>query len=332
MTQVTKELESVRLEIPEPLFKYNWDEAINATQDETVNLLKVCKMQCETLQKSRSWPTTPETLSWMTLWTRNFNLLQGTISVLESNVGIAKMGQELTLRMLWRPSFELWVTLNFIYNESAEGLIKNNIEKQTLGKRLCAYLAWCLWNDKEFAHRMTQGWRLDALFGEGKSIQNETEYELNQALEMLWGDENASDPADDLKAKGLVRKDSLNRRNQLQRWLQHEKLREFEKQIRYTKPSPLNYFGLVDPDNKSLANVLRSSWTDAGYPAYQEASSLIHGSTFEKHMELIVDRIYPRILCSDEAVQRQASHVRRFCHFNAHTLQFIQERIEREIL
>ncbi len=328
MTQVPQKLEAVRLKIPEPLLSYNWDEAINVNQGETAKLLKVCKMQCETLRKPRNWLTTPETLTWMTLWVRNFNLLQGTISILESEVGIAKAGQEFTLRMLWRPAFELWVTLNFIFNESAELIRAHEIEKQTLEQRLCAYLAWCLWNDKEMAHKMTQGWRLDTLFGNGKAPTPGGEQKLNQGLELLWGDEKASDPARDRELKRRVRVNSLNDRNQLRKWLQHEKLLDFEEQIRIKRPR--NYFELVDPDNKSLAGVLRSSWTDAGYPAYQEGSALIHGSTFVWHMELINDQIFPRIATSEDVVQRQASHVRRHCHFNARTIQLIQERMERE--
>jgi len=328
MTHVPQELEAVRLEIPEQLLSYKWDEAINATQGETVKLLKVCKMQCETLRKSSNWPATPETITWMTLWTRNFNLLQGTISILESKVGIVEAGQEFTLRVLWRPAFELWITLNFIFNGSAVPVSTNETEKQTLEKRLCAYLAWCLWNDKEIAHKMTQGWRLDTLFDSGKVPIFEGEQELNQGLKLLWGDEKAFDPERDREFKRRVRLNSMNNRNQLRRWLQHEKLRYFEKQIRNNRP--FNYFELVDPENKSLAGVLRSSWTDAGYPAYQEGSALIHGSTFEWHMELINDHIFPRIASSDEVVQRQAGHVRRHCNFNARTIQWIQERMKRE--
>lgn len=328
MTQVTQELEAVRLEIPELLLSYNWDEAINANQGETVKLLKVCKMQSETLRKSSNWPVTPETLTWMTLWTRNFNLLQGTISILESQVGIAKAGQEFTLRMLWRPAFELWVTLNFIFTGSAGLFRAHEIEKQTLDQRLCAYLAWCLWNDKEFAHKLTQGWRLDRLFGNGEVPTPEANQGLNQGLELLWGDEKAADAAGERETKRLVRLNSLNDRNQLGKWLQHEKLRDFEDQIRNERP--LNYFELVDPENKSLLGVLRSSWTEAGYPAYQEGSALIHGSTFVRHMELINDHIFPRIAASDDVVQQQAGHIRRHCNFNALTIQWIQEKMERE--
>jgi len=328
--QVPKELEAVRFEIPEQLLSYNWEEAINVNQGETVKLLKVCKIQSEMLQKCGSWPVTPETLTWMTLWTRNFNLLQGTISILESRVGIAKAGQEFTLRMLWRPAFELWVTLNFILNECAIMFSAHGPEKQTLAHRMCAYLAWCLWNDKKFTNKLTQSERLDTLFGNGKVPTHEAEQILNQWMEFAWGDEKAANAAEDRKTKHRVRLNSLNKRNLLLKWLHHEKLRDFEDQIRNKKP--LNYFVLVEPENKSLAYLISSSLVEAGFPAYQEASALIHGSTFIRHMELIDDHIFPSIAASDDVVQRQASHIRRSCNFNAMVIQAIQKRMESESL
>jgi|WetSurSiteA1Bulk_404760.scaffolds.fasta_scaffold34553_1 hypothetical protein len=330
VTQVTQELEQVRLVIPEPFFSYDWDEAININQGETVKLLKVCKMQSEMLRTSRNWPVNPETLAWMTLWTRNFNLVQGTISILESRVGIARAGQEFTLRMLWRPTFELWVTLNFILKESPDLFSAHGTEKQTLDHRLCAYLAWCFWNDKEFAHKLTQGWRLDTIFPNGKALTPEDDQILNQVLELLWGDENAANVAGGREKKRLVRQNSLRDRNQFIKWLQHERLRGFEDRIR--KQRPLSYFELVDPENNSLLALLRSSWAEAGYPTYQEGSALIHGSTFARHMELISDQIFPRIVALDGDVQEQAGHIRRHCNFNARIIQSIQERMEREEL
>ena len=328
MTQVTKDMETVRLKIPEVFLNYNWDEAINAKQGETAKLLEICKAQSETLRKSIKWPSTPEILAWLTLWTRNFNLLQGAISILESHVGIAKAGQTLALRILWRPAFELWVTLNFISSESAESSMARSIEKQTLEQRLCGYLAWCLWNDKEFTQKLTQGRRLDTLFGKGEVMTPETEKKLNRVVELFWGDEKGTDSRRDQKVKQQIRKNSLYKRNQLLKWLDHKKLYNFVKQIKNQRPS--NYFMLIDPENKSLPGLLRSSWNDAGYPAYQEASTLIHGSTFEGHIKLINEHIYLRIAESDEVVQQQASHVRRFCNFNGVSLGLIQNRMERE--
>lgn len=326
--QVPKELETFRLNIPEQLLNYNWDEAIKVNQGETVKLLKVCKMQGEMLQRCSNWPVNPETLTWLTLWTRNFNLLQGAISILESTIGIAKTGQEFALRILWRPAFELWVTLNFILTESVGLSSTPGTEKHTLTHRMCAYLAWCLWNDEILADNLTQGARLSTLFSNGEVPTHEDAQRLNQGLEFLWGDKNAHDSAGDRQTKHLVRVNSLNKRNLFLKWLQHEKLRDFVDQIRNKKLK--NYFALVDPENQSLAGLLRPSWIDAGYPAYQEASALIHGSTFIRHMELIGDHIFPNIAAADEIVQRQASHIRRHCNFNAVTIQGIKNRMEKE--
>ncbi len=328
MTQVPQELEAVRVKIPESLLSYNWDEAINANKGETANLLKVFKMHSEMLQKYSNWPVTPETLTWMTLWTRNFNLIQGAVSILASDVNMIKAGQEFSLRILWRPVIELWITLNFIYTGSAKPIRADETEKQTLEHRLCAYLAWCLWNDKEMAHKLTQGWRLDTLFGSGGETNLGDEEELKQIVEFYWGEEKVADPARDQEVKRRVRENSLKNRNQLRKWLQHEKLRDFEKQIRNKRP--WSYFQLVEPENKSLASLLRSSWTDAGYPAYQEGSALIHGSTFLSHMEHINGHIFPHFASDHDEVQQQAGHIRRHCHSNALTIQWIQERMESE--
>ncbi|MEN6488940.1 MAG: hypothetical protein ABFD66_08670 [Smithella sp.] len=330
MPQIYEGLEAARLKFPEPILKIDWDQAININEGkvETVKLLKVCKLQAETLRACRGWPAVPETLTWITLWTRNLNLLQATIAILESQVGIAEAGQAFALRILWRPAFELWVILSFIYKEKFRFIPEHGVEQQTLAYRMCAYLAWCLWNDKERAHKMTESQRLDTLFGSGKMPKQEEIQLVNQGLKFLWGDDQAADPADDRETKRLVRTTSLDERNQLLRWLQHEKLCKFEDKIRKERPS--NYFELVAPQNRSLCSLLRSSWIGAGYPAYQEASSLIHGSTFVQHMKVIDNDIFPNIASTDVVVQRQAGHVRRYCHFNVRILQCIQKRMEQE--
>lgn len=197
---------------------------------------------------------------------------------------------------------------------------------------MCAYLAWCLWNDKEFFDKLTKEWRLKDLFGNGNVPTREAAQKLNQGLEFLWGEDKAANIAGDQQAKRRVRMNSMNKRSQLLKWLQHEKLRDFADQIKNKIPKPSNYFQLVDPENKNLACLLRSTWTDAGYPAYQEGSALIHGSTFIQHMELIDDHIFPNIAASDDEVQRQASHIRGHCNFNARTIQQIKKRMESESL
>lgn len=326
MTDVFKDIEDVHFRIPNTVFQIPWDKYINDSQGEMVKMLELGKIQCETLQKSLNWSAFPETLAWMVLWTRNFNLIQSVISILDCDLGIEKAGQVFTLRILWRLAFELMVTLDFILSESADLIKKGpHPEKKTFAQRLCGYLAWCLWNDKEFDHKMTQGWRLDALFGKGEVMTTENKNQLNKMIEIFWGDENAIDPAMDKDKKRNIREDSLNNRSRLLRWLSHKKLFNFREQLQNQRPS--NYFELIDPDYKSLSMLLSSSWNDAGYPAYQDASALIHGSTFKGHMELIAEHLFPGIAASDEEVQRKASHVRRYCNFNSITLQLIQGKM-----
>ena len=323
MTDVLKDIEDIHFQIPDVFFQLPWDQYINDNQGETVKMLEICKMQRETLQKSINWTSLPETLAWFTLWTRNFNLIQGVISILECNIGIGKAGQAFTLRILWRPAFELWVTLNFILQESASPFRDMHTEKKTLDQRLCGYLAWCLWSDKEFAHKMTQGWRLDTLFGKGEVMTPENENQLNELIELYWGDETAVKSSKGMKRN--VRENSMHKRSHLLKWLKHKNLSNFSEQIQNRRPA--NYFELIDPEYKSLSRLMNSSWNEAGYPAFQDASALLHGSTFKGHMELIDDHLFPRIAESDEVVQQTASDVRRFCNFNAITLQLIQDKM-----
>lgn len=321
--KISHDLEKLNFEIPKALLKYDWDNDIDINEGETANMLKVCKILTKLLAKCTHWNVTPETLSWMTLWIRNFNLLQGAISILESQVGILTAGQELTLRILWRPAFELWLTLNYIYNESANLFSNQDAPKRTLEDRMCAYLAWCIWADKEFYHKLTQGWRLDAVYGKEGAQSNQGSNAFQQGLEVLWGDEEAANESKDQEEKHLLRKVSFEQRNQLQRWLQHEKIQKFESLIKSERPR--SFFELIDFQNKSVAALLRSSWIDAGYPAYQEASSLIHGTTFVNHMDLIEHSLFPHLIVDGGMVQRQAGHIRRHCKFNAVTLELIQK-------
>ena len=330
MTQNNIDIGDIRFEIPDVLFNYPWDEDIEINQGETALLLQTCKEQSSILKKTKEWSPTPETIAWVTLWTRNLNLMQSAISILESRIGIAKAGQRFALRILWRPAFELYVTLNYILSESSDLIKKPNSEKFSISHRLCGYLAWCLWNDKELSHKFTQKWRLDTVYGKNGPLSPENEELYNQAKEFFWGDVEPYSYKKDQEKKKEVREISFNERTQFIRWLRHEKLNDFYNKIQRDKPR--TYFSLIDPENRSLASLLSSSMNDAGYPLYQEASTLIHGSTFKEHTEMIGEYLYPLIVESDEFVQRQAGHVRRYCRFNFVTISKIQDRMEREEL
>jgi hypothetical protein len=325
MPDIIKDMEDFRFWVPDNIFKIPWDQYINDAEGEMSKMLKICKTQTETLQKFINRPSTPENLSWMILWTRNFNLVQGVISVLMCESGWLNAGSSFILRILWRLSFELWLTLNFILTESASPIGNTQKEKNTLEERLCGYLAWCLWSDKEFAHKMTQGWRLDTIIGQEKVRNPNTINQLNDLIELFWGDEDAVNDSSNKDMKRDIRKNSMSDRSRLLKWLNHNKLSSFEETIRNQRPS--NYFELIDPNYKSISRFLSSSWNDACYPAYQDTSALIHGSTFKGHMEFGTDHIFPKIGVLDEDVQMDAKHVRLFCNFNSITLLSIQNRM-----
>ena len=303
---------------------YDWDDAIQQTEGETSKLLYICKCQCGVLKNIIEWPSTPETMAYLTLWTRNFNITQGAISIVNNDTpGIVNAGRDFLLNILWRPVFELSIILNFILYESAapEMFRSPSNKKFSIEYRLCAYLAWSLWNDKEICHKLTQKWRLDHFYTDNVSENNS---ELKEMLNFFWGEDGNND-TDNKKMKHNVRSNSFEMRSRLKRWLEDEKLCDFEERLRNDRPR--SYFELVIPENKSLAGLLRSSWTDAGYPAYQEASALIHGCTFVGHMEPVEDCVFPKILSSDEDLQRAAAHVRRYCHINMITLSELHKRL-----
>jgi hypothetical protein len=110
-------------------------------------------------------------------------------------------------------------------------------------------------------------------------------------------------------------------------WSNSSKVKPWFDRIRHASPRPRSFFGLVDPECRSVGAVLAQDDRRFVYPAYQYSSNLIHGSTVDGILQYVEDGVMPFVAATDRKVQKQAGHVRRFCHFNARLLADLQKTI-----
>ena len=321
-------LADARMEVP-PLGEYPWQAAIDSNEGEARKLLALCAEQSGLLTRAKSWVATPEAIGWLTLWTRNYQQMQGAISLLQSNPNVTKCGQLFTLELIWRSAFELYLQLLAIHGRSLPQQVDDDVDESQVADRLNAYVAWSIYQDRGYANNLTQGWRLDRLMSPGGARAAENDPRIIELMNLLWGDESIASEQESKKTKRSLRQEAWDRKNMYMRWLHHPALEPWFEQIRESRPR--NFFELISPESASVSRTLTDLLsTDAGYPAYQRASSIAHGSTIDAFLTNVSGLLMPEVAVDEERLQSAAGHVRRFSHFNGSCLAALFKVVSRQ--
>ncbi len=322
----TTHMHNSTIDIP-PLWEYSWHEAIDENDGESRNLLELCSSQAVLLERCKEWTAAPEAIGWLTLWTRNYQQMQGAISLLQSDPGITNCGQLFTLELIWRSSFELYLQMLAIYGESMPQLSNTQQNSEQVVKNLNAYVAWSIYQDRGYCIKLTNGRRLDSIWDTELAKALKQDPDISKFIKHLWGDEYNSTEENLIKEKKDQREESIRRRNMYMRWLEHPRLSGWFKKIR--EQQSRDFFGLISSENGSVRKTMDAILTtDSGYPAYQRASAIAHGTSIDAFLTNIAGHLAPSIAVDKDQVQSSAGHVRRFCHFNCSVLSSLLEVVD----
>jgi len=179
---------------------------------------------------------------------------------------------------------------------------------------------------------MSKSYILDSLIGLAHQCKDDT---YAQALEMMWGDKSE----DDERAKKLSRSErrnmALKEKNRLRSWLNHDELTYWDHQFRKRNPKSFASF-LVREDSQdksiSVRDILKRYEMSFGYPHYQRASSIIHGSFVAPFVGEVGVDFATSLLGSSRDLEAEASHTRRFSHNNSIRLLQMRDVIDAYVI
>ena len=317
-----------RLAIP-PLEEYAWQEAIDSNEGEARKLLMLCAEQSALLAQAGLSVATPEAVGLLTLWTRNYQQMQGAISLLQSDPNVTKCGQVFTLELIWRSAFELYLQLLVIHGRALPQKVDDDVDESQVLDRINAYVAWSIYQDRGYANNLTQGWRLDRIMDPAGARGAEKDPRIGELMNRLWGDEAIETEQELKKKKRNLRQEALDRKNIYMRWLHHPDLEPWFQRIRESRPR--DFYGLISEESASVGRAMAELLsTDAGYPAYQRASSIAHGSTIDAFLTNASGFLMPEVVVDEARLQSAAGHVRRFSHFNGSSLAALFKVVSRQ--
>ena len=284
------------------------------------------------LEPCQNWDATPCAMAWLLLWSRNIGIAQSALALLECPLIFLGGGQIRMLEVLWRQAIELQLDLKVIANPDELSL--GEIDPQKSGEvynRLCAYLAYCANNESRYYGELTNNSVLDAVDGQ-KRFERELVRNTSQdrdlhkeLLKNLWGDDIENGGPTQVMSRQERRTYALKERNRLRQWLQHEDLAQWDDKLR--KHPVRSFTALVSDDHISIRNTLRKYKMGFSYPTYQRASAIVHGSYIGPFMKDFGRGFIPSVLETDDDLEREAGHVRRFMYNNNFRLLQLREWI-----
>ena len=332
---MTTKLPGAKLNLHEVLWSVPWDDVISERDGESKRLLEVMKEMSQVMKSCQNWDATPGAMAWLLLWSRNFGIAQSALALLECRLLFTGGGQLRMLEVLWRQAMELQLDLMVIANPTESSFGNTDPKKSVeVYDRLCAYLAFCANNESRHYIKLAQKYALDALDSQQRfekeylGITSQYSGSLKELLQVLWGDDVENDGATHLPSRAKKREFAFGQKNRLRRWLEHRDLAKWDDELRKRfdqKRYVMNFPDLVTCE--SVRNMLRNYEMEFGYLSYQQASATIHGSHIGPFMEDIGSGFIPSVFKSDDDLEREAAHVRRFTHNNAFRLHRLQEGI-----
>src|SRR5665213_1217223 len=277
-------LDEIKLLIPE-LWKEPWDEHIAAAENIDREFLRVQARYAHLLRQLSSVPVTPAKLGFLSLWSRLFGSLAGS-------VGTTRWKSRFALNVHSRIALEAFLHLQAVLLPVLEpdGSDKEE-EGNRVRDRLGAYVAWTLHTDCRLYRDLLSEQKLDAAYSpelERKMAQElsatgETWEKLtHQRFEIVSDEEAAFD-----KARG---KQSLqDRLDRNEHWLRDDRLSTWQERLRVQEEKQPNrtvtLFALLGLKN-SVKSFAEYRGGLLGYFDYSRTSGYIHGSSFESCMAI----------------------------------------------
>ncbi|HUW49015.1 MAG TPA: hypothetical protein VMW36_09775 [Patescibacteria group bacterium] len=300
-----------KLNIPQ-LWEKDWDEAISDAEGISKEILKVQFGAARLLKGIDDFTLTPERLAWTTLWTRLFSSLEAALLAVNKN-------SEYTLRIISRAVFE----------DSLHGqmLLEHDQDDWDVNDKLCAYVAWCLWNDRQVFTEVLDN--LDKIWSSSPTNDIALNPKMRNAFESVFGKLNLQSEHKLAWEKQKQKERAEETLERIKSWMEHPKLQPWLKRIKYLKKNRIrpSFYSLLDENTNNVRKRAEDSDIDFGYVLFKESSNLIHGSTIEQLLVHSDSSITPRFTGFSQETASSADYICGTCRSLTVLLYLIQKEL-----
>jgi hypothetical protein len=311
--------ETTPLAIP-PLWEHDWAGLVDESDGVEKEIIRTQRYLVQSLSQMVSLPSSPETLGWLILWSRLFNICDSIRNAVERKTTF-------TLHLNSRALFELRLHLITILTTSSDTTRSDPASGESTLERMQAYTALCLFEDAEHYRAFLEERTLARIYDPEPTrrfikqlAQNRERWEsIAGPLEELSDQEAEFDREE-------ARKSAQSRLNWFEECLNDTRLRRWAELIR-TRRKPITFFSLLRENEGSVKKRLRSLGTEHGYLEYGKSSRIIHGSTAEHFSVLSGVVIMPIIGDADEGFDELIERLSWDLRGALITLTFIQKRL-----
>jgi len=318
--------------------KSDWHEIIE-NSDEHLKILRIFQARvCLLVNDLSDLLVTPERIAWIGIWTRTFLMIDSVI----------RMSEELLfdypLQILSRVAFEaklqilsILEPLKLYYQISDPDFpfstrISKDAEEnawQTVLERLCAYSAYCLFNDKRLLTEVIRPKNLDAIWDPrpvSDILSNPEKYK--QYVSLFGPLELQIDLQTDIELKRQKEKQRDYFKKEIERinrWLSHPKLRSSHHKLE-NNPN-MSFFTLINTKEQKIRHQLKELNLEMGILSYGRQSMLIHNSTLESFYLVNDNQVVPRIMQDDKKVEQEAYSIANTCNVIVAFLHLLKSRL-----
>lgn len=270
-----------------------WVAVINAASGDERPFVELQAAYCSLMEPISTRPSSPSLVAWTILWTRGFQCVEGLR-------GATIRKSLFTHRILQRAAFETSLHLSAVARPFySNASIQPELSRLAVRSRLDAYVAWCLWNDlksyKAFLHPMN----LHRIYNPKPARDFARQWDdVTSQLGSLVADLEVLTDAEAANDRKAAEKHAQNRINTIEELLEDFRLCDWVKSL--TKRNPSSFLELLDEDQRSMLDALKTMGMRSGYSIYTEGSGVIHGSSLCEILSTSFPVVGPQIGADDE--------------------------------
>ncbi len=296
-------LSDYNLVLPQIPSEEEWIEYIESLESRERDIPTLRAKGYNLLTNFNEITATYERVGWLSLWAK-------VMAALESIVPALHSGSNLILQSLSRATFE-WIQHQLAITDPVHDLLENkqanrkvvmtDYAYRSVVDRLRAYMAWCLWSDRNYYRELIDPGTQKNIWNPGPAREIYRNTEKLQCYERFYGPLDSEIDENKLK-QGRRNMEALCREKirRIDDWLGDIKIQRWSKKLEENNGSrTFPFFSLFGNDNK-ITKRLKKYQLRFAYASYSEGSMALHGSTIEQSMFIGDSVISPKIQVSDQ--------------------------------
>lgn len=296
------DISKTKLIIPN-LWDKDWESVIEES-DESEKLIFQAQCRAANLLKNiQDHSFSFKRAAWLNLWTRLFNILEGTKAATSFN-------SELVLEILERMLFEYTIQVH-------------TIAETNQGDRLKAFSAWCLYNDYKYQESLLSPEIMDGIWDieeEKDILENESKKQFHEKLfAPLFEDKLMTDYREAEKNKFSHKSQEYKKLDRIEHWFNNDEIKPWIKKIKSLNNWNPSFFQLFDKNQKSFFKRLKAmKFNDKdlkfAYIIYKRASMNIHGSSFHNPFTINPEMVFPNFTGSKNKITDIQKYIGKSCY------------------